>query len=357
MTQLPRRPIEPLSPPSGSFDAVLARARYRRQRRAGTFLTVTAVFFAGIAGGMSLDGGVSGMRETIVRMTTADDGVVASPDVSTSASVTPDVDATKKPSHRASPAETLVAVAPPPQPRLVTGVALDATGGPIPGLFVYPGRPGDHPFLPESEPAGRTAADGSFSLPCPGTAVLLAPWRVNTALGPRALRAEWAATFVGGGTDAVSAPDAPCSSLGKVVRTTVLPGSTLEGTVTMPVECADAQLPLWVWLHNDRSLTVRLSDMQSGGTFSVRGLPPGQHTVGANGNRTVATVGGGATFTQDVTFSCEPGSPPETPEPTPTDTTTPPVPTPTPTSGTPTGPPTGGPPTPPAPTGTPTTTP
>lgn len=355
MKPLPRRPIEPLSPPPGSFDAVLARARYRRHRRAGTVLTVSAVFLAGIVGGMSLDGGV---RDSFVRFATADEGTTATQQPPDSASVTPKVDATKQPRQKKSPEDSVRAV-PPPAPRMVTGVAVDAAGGPIAGLYVYTGRPGSDQFLARSEPADQTAADGSFSLACPGTPVLLAPWRVNVPGETHKVRAVWAATFVGGGTEAASAPDAPCSSDGKVVKTTLLPGSTLEGTVTMPAECADAARPLWLWLHNDRSLTVRLSKLRSGDTFSVGGLPPGQHTVGANGNRTLVTVGGGTTFTHDVTFSCEPGSPPETPTPTPTATTPVPTPSETPTSlptgSTPPGP--SGSSSPPTPTGTATTQP
>lgn len=346
MKELPRRPIEPLSPPPGSFDAVLARARYRRHRRVGTALSVAAVFFAGIAGGTSLNGGVSEVRNTIVGLATNDEVAAPPQQPTNSAVVTPEVVATPAPSVQDSPDENssgaVATATPPPKSWTVDGVAVDAAGQPIAGLYVYPGRPDAQRFLATREPAGRTSADGSFSLPCPGTPVLLSPWPVNVPVGQDAGRAAWAATFIGGGTEAASAAVAPCRSDRKAVKTTVLRGSTFEGTVTMPEACADARLPLWVWLHNDRSLTVRLPDLASGDAFSLAGLPPGQHTVGANGNRTSVTVGGGSTVTDDVRFSCEPGSPPETPAPPttmPTPLPTPSeTPTPTPTSSTSTDP-------------------
>lgn len=341
MKDLPRRPIEPLTPPAGSFDAVLGQARHRRQRRVGALLSVAAIFFAGIAGGMSLDAGVSGVRDTFVGLTTADNEVTGTQEPNTSAVVTPEVDATQTPVSTSgpdgiskdSPGASVVAIAPPATPT-VRGIAVDTTGGPIAGLYVYPGRRGPHRFLATDEPAARTAEDGSFSLPCTGTPVLLSPWPINAPMGTAEARAVWAATFVGGGTEAASAADAPCTADGTVFKTTVLPGSTLKGTVTMPEECVETQRPLWLWLwlYNDRSVTVRLPDLSSGGSFSVGGLPPGQHTLAADGNHTSVTVGGGETTTQDLRFGCEPGSPPvptpspstsPTPLPTPSDTSAP----------------------------------
>lgn len=347
MKELPRRPIEPLPPSAGSFDAVLGRARYRRHRRAGTVLSVVAVFFAGIAGGMSLDGGVSGVRATIVGLATVDGGTGSAPATQTpdtSAAVTPEVDATTTPttveptdSERTdAPADVVVAL-PQTAPVRVNGVAVDAAGSPIAGLYVYPGQSGSERFLAADEPVARTAKDGSFSVRCTGTPVLLAPWLVNAPSGGPEVPAGWAATFVGGGTEAASASAAPCTKDGNPVTTTVLRGSTVEGTVIIPEECSDARLPLWLWLYDDRSLTVRLPDLTAGSAYSVGGLPPGQHTLGANGNRSTVMVGGGATSTKDVRFGCGPGSPPETPDPSPTDSATP-LPTP---SGTPTSVPTG----------------
>jgi hypothetical protein len=320
VTDIPKPPVEPLPPPPGSFERVVARARYRRHRRAGAVLGVTAVFLSGIAGGMSLDDGVSGVRERIVALT-ADGEESPSTRATTSAVVTPEVTPSRTPNARKTRKRPVNAAMAPPQmtapaTRKVTGVAVDTAGNPVGGLYVYPGRPGAARFRAASAPAGRTGADGSFSLPCTGTPVLLSPWRLNVPAGRQAARADWAATFVGGGTDAASAPDARCGTGRKAVRTTVLPGSALGGTVTMPEACTDSRLPLWVWLHNDRSLTVRLADLGEGDTFVVGGLPPGQHTVGANGRRSTVTVGGGARTTLDVTFAC-PAAPPVSPSPSP----------------------------------------
>ena len=54
MNDLPRKQIEPLSPPTGELERVLARARYRRHRRAFALLTVAVVFVAGLGGGFAL---------------------------------------------------------------------------------------------------------------------------------------------------------------------------------------------------------------------------------------------------------------------------------------------------------------
>ncbi|HET9945778.1 MAG TPA: hypothetical protein VFR56_08995, partial [Actinomycetes bacterium] len=54
MNDLPRKRIEPLSPPTGELERVLARARYRRHRRAFALLTVSVVFVAGLGGGFAL---------------------------------------------------------------------------------------------------------------------------------------------------------------------------------------------------------------------------------------------------------------------------------------------------------------
>lgn len=356
LPQLPRRPVESLPPPAGSFDVVVGRARYRRHRRAATAMGVVVVFFAGIAGGASLGGGVSRVGDSIVAFAiqdlavqdddapSTDEDLSSDPQPYTSAIGTPDVDKTPQPGTATESVEAQrdadggsrdLAASIAPAASVMSGVAVDIAGDPVAGLYVYPGKRGADRFAATAEPAGRTAKDGSFSVPCTGTPVLLSPWRVNAAEASAQTNAVWGSTFVGGATDAAAAADAPCSTDGTVFRTTVLAGSTVEGTVTMPQECVDAELPLWIWLHNDRTLTVRLPSLTSGSTYSIGGLPPGQHTIGANGNRTTVTVGGGASFTKDVTFGCGPGSPPEspgpsetpspsqTPLPTPSDTATP----------------------------------
>lgn len=341
MNELPRRPIEPLPPPPGQLDAVLARARYRRHRRVTTVLAVSTVFLAGVAGGLSL-GGVAGVQDRIESLA-AD--VVASQTPTSSPSPRAQTVRKERARKTHSPAPEAPSPSPPPttppavvQPEppaalAVNGRAVDSAGEPVAGLFVYAGRQGVDGFVPTSRPAGRTAADGTFTLPCTRTPVLLSPWPVNAPAAELAGSAGWAATFVGGATDATGAAKAACSRTGRVVDTVVQQGSVVEGTATMPSECADAVHPLWLWLHNDRGLTVRVPDVVNGATYRIAGLPPGQHTVGAKGNRTLVTVGGGATATLDVTFACAAGTPVPTTEPTPTETPAPaPVPTDTATS-------------------------
>jgi hypothetical protein len=321
VNELPRRPIEPLPPPPGQFDAVLARTRYRRHRKVTTVLTVSTVFMAGIAGGISLSGDITQVRARIAQAA-ADVGIAPPAETSSSppASRTPKTKNSKRP--RVLTRTATVEVPPPvvaqPKPRgmlAVRGRAVDVAGAPVAGLFVYPGRQGVDGFVPTSNPAGRTAKDGTFSLPCHRTPVLLSPWPVNAPATDLAASAIWTATFVGGATDAASAPSATCSR-GRVVETIVQGGSAVEGAVTMPADCADSTHPLWLWLHNDRDLTVRIPDLVDGASFRIAGLPPGQHTLGANGSRTKVTVGGGETQTLSVPFACEPGTPLPSPEPT-----------------------------------------
>ena len=66
----PGRRIEPLPPPPGAFDAVLNRARARRYRRLTAVTGVTAVFLAGIMGGLAMGGGVSGVQESLISVAT-----------------------------------------------------------------------------------------------------------------------------------------------------------------------------------------------------------------------------------------------------------------------------------------------
>jgi hypothetical protein len=121
-----------------------------------------------------------------------------------------------------------------------------------------------------------------------------------------------------------------------VTRTIVQPGSTVSGTVDIPEACETEALPLWLWLHNDRASTVRVTDLRNGDSYRIGGLPPGQHTLGAHGNRTTVTVGGGETVTRDVTFACD-----QSPLPSPSPSSTPSPPGPPPPSATSSATPTG----------------
>lgn len=340
MKDFPRRPIEPLSPQPGSFDTVLARARYRRYRRATAMLTLSAVFFAGVAGGLAL-GGPSGVRQFVEAAVTDDQAPSEGPTTpsttstsTTAATTTPKVgrkDKGREKERASAPTNPAPIVSPAPRGvRAVHGLAINAVSEPIAGLYVYAGQAGKADadrFIP-SRALGKTSADGTFSLTCPGTPVLLSPWPLNAPVTATAT-ATWAPTFTGGTTDPFRARDATCSRKSSVVETIVIqPGSAVEGTVDFPAECSEAVMPLWIWLHKDRELSIRIRELRDGDSFRVAGLPAGEHALGGNGTRTTFSVsGGGSTTSQDATFSCDPGvpSPPPTPtvEPSPSDSPTP----------------------------------
>jgi hypothetical protein len=311
VNELPRRPIEPLSPPPGQFDTVLARARYRRHRKVTTVLTVSTVFLAGVAGGISLSGGISQVPTRVVEAAQRA-GIVPTEETS-SAEASPTVSARVKPSKRPRVTRTATVEVPPPvaaQPKprgalAVRGRAVNTDGEPVAGLYVYVGMPGVDGFVPTRSAVTRTAADGSFSLGCTRTPVLLSPWKLNAPAGGAAATARYAATFVGGATDAALARDATCKRTSHLARTVVKEGSAVAGSVEIPAACADVPRAFWLWLHNDRRLTVRVTGLLDGSSFRVAGLPPGEHTVGAGGIRTKVTVGGGTTLAHDVTFGCD----------------------------------------------------
>ena len=318
MSERAGRRVEPLAPPPGQFDLVLSRATQRRQRRAARLLGVTAVFLAGLGGGMSVDGGVTAVPSRLVEFAT-DGGTPtaqAGPvETSTAASDTPDVTASPEQQEQPAASPTAVASTAPPGVLAVHGRALSTDGTPLGGLYVYAGRPGTEGFVPTAEPAGVTAEDGTFALLCPGTPVLLSSWPLNVPAGDRAATARWASTFVGGATQPDSAVDAPCSRKERVTDTVLAPGSAVAGTVEVPAACDDGRT-LSVWLYEQRSLRVQVGDVRDGDGVRVAGLPPGRHTVAACGELVSVTVGGGLTVTQDVTFGCDSPSPTPTGSPT-----------------------------------------
>lgn len=361
---LPRRSVPPLDPPPGRFDEVISAADHRRMRRLTTVLVVSGVFFAGIAGGFALDRPATEVPTALVDLARGvgeDEPAVTAPSESprNSASVTRETEepapATKSPPPTSKPSgsqpgETNLALTQtvPPGPAAVNGAAFGVAGQPAAGLYIYPGVKGADGFVPVAAPVGRTAEDGSFSIPCTRTPVLLTPWRLNEPAGQQAATATWAATFVGGVTDAHSALAAPCATDGTVTRTIVAAGSTVSGTVELPEACGPEGRSLRLWLHNEAAVSVRVADLLDGDGYRIGGLPPGQHTLAATGNRGTVTVGGGETVTRDVTFGCDDGptpspspttSPSSSPssQPSPTDTASPPpsasVPAETPTTG------------------------
>ena len=185
MTHLPRRRVEPLPPPPGSFDAVLGRARARRYRRLTAVSGVAGVFLAGIVGGLAMGGGAA--VDNIVSLATR--GQVASVSPSPTAPQTKQasgVPTTRSP-HKTRPARSTPAAsspAPPPvvvdRPELVRGRAVTAGGDPVAGLYVYTGSLSGGGFVPAAEPSTLTGAQGRFAVPC--GPVLLTSWPLNTRL-------------------------------------------------------------------------------------------------------------------------------------------------------------------------------
>jgi hypothetical protein len=102
--------------------------------------------------------------------------------------------------------------------------------------------------------------------------------------------------------------------------------------VHIPDSCIDDEISMWVWLNGVRAVHVKVQDLRDGDHFRVSGLPPGRHVLGANGRLHPVTVGGGRTFTQDVSFFCD--DPHPTSKPSPTDSTSDPTSTPDPTEST-----------------------
>lgn len=324
--EVPRREIPPLPAPEGQLDAVLARARERRHHRAGTTLLVATVFLAGVAGGVALDQPVTDVPAQVIRAATerltegGQSQTAAPPADSASASVTP-----RKQTRKAEAAAPLDVPVPAPAPAsseptvrgapAVVGRAVDVTGAPAAGLYVYPGRRGVDGFVPTERPAGRTAADGSFTLPCTRTPVLLTPWLLNAPADQDARTAAHAATFAGGVTQPGSALAAPCTRRGKPSTTIVQSGSTVAGTVEVAEACGTEPASLRLRLFDDPALTVMVDGLADGDTYRVGGIPSGRHSFGAKGQRTPLVTVGAEVVLRDVTATC--GSDPQ-PQPSPT---------------------------------------
>ena len=335
MNDLPRKRIEPLSPPAGELERVLARARYRRHRRAFAVLTVAVVFVAGLGGGFALGRDVPrGVAQAVSDLTDSVSGETTTasplPPASSAATRTPKA----RRSHDAPVASNdVVRTEPKPGSLAYHGQAVGAAGQPAAGMYVYVGVPGVDGFLPDGRAVARTDKKGRFTVACPHAPVLLAPWPLLGDAKSKARNVSWAATFVGGATEPSVAEQVPCTRSNTVDVTRVGRGSAVEGDVHMPPSCRDDEISMWVWLSGARAVHVKVQDLRDGDHYRVSGLPPGQHVLGANGRLHPVTVGGGDTFVQDVTFSCD-GEPTSEPSPTETATTSAPTITPDPTEST-----------------------
>lgn len=346
MSDLPPRRLEvdPLPPPPGAFDQVLQRATERRHRRTLGALGVVTVFLAGVSGGASLDSGVRTVPAAILdyaaevtnRATTpapeprreSRTAASGTPDLAVGSAVprtgaagtkaaAPPAEPSAEPEEREEDATASTLAGPPTEPtrspRQLRLVAVDVEGQPVAGLFVYPAAGGET-WVPAAEPVGRTAADGTFTGACPQTAVLLAPWPLHEPAGAEAAAAPWAATFVGGATQAASAIEAPCT---RSEPTTVVlqPGSALTGTLEVPSGCEAG--PLTVRVHGVQETSVTLEGFRDGDPVRVGGLPSGRHTVVLGQRTTEVVLGGGADTPVDLTYGCDPVEPSPSPSSTP----------------------------------------
>lgn len=364
---LPRRDVEPLAPAPGSFDAVLALARSRRQQRLTAATGVVGVFLAGIWGGLALGGTVNQARQAVVSIATLNrsdqDTAQRTPSVVTTSqaaaqrqlrpagrrgsSTTPirgartthDAPASSEagagagaaqqisggtgrpPSSDALSSATLSRVPSPtstPAALRARALVVDTLGAPVRGMYVYTGHFTADGFVPSTRPAGTTGLRGRFSVPCTGGPVLLTSWLLNSPLGAIADGA-WAARFV--------SPRSCSAGSKKPSVVVVLPGTTVSGHVTVDPSCGDqagpARVTVELWIDGDRSAAVRLSDLADGDVFQVAGVPAGTHVIAddhvvptttttpstastaptSTGSRTALTVATDA-VTHDVTTSC-----------------------------------------------------
>ena len=310
------RRIEPLPPPPGAFDAVLNRARARRYRRLTAVTGVTAVFLAGIMGGLAMGGGVSGVQESLISVATGnglggDDAPTPTPSESKEQPApspsTPDA------SHTSPDPSTESGKSTPVRRPQVRGRVVDGRGNPVGGLFVYTGTVSAKVFVPTSAtPAAITGVRGAYSVPCTGGPVLITSWELNLPQGLYA-DGQWAATLV---------KNLKCAQAPPRKVTAVSAGATVMGKVSTDVACAGDEFPVWLWLDGHRTTAVRLSQLKSGDGFLVSGLPKGTHILTARGDRTRVTVGASGTVNQDIEVPC-PDAPPDEPSSSPSPTVTP----------------------------------
>lgn len=310
-----RRSVEPLAPPPGRFEAVYRESRHRRYQRAVATCGVAGVFLAGLFGGLAL-GGPRGVRDTIYAAVNFDQpspSPTASRDTRTSASGVPSGAVHRRKGSRT--ATTTVTAPPDVVVGPLHGRVVDPGGRPVPDLFVYAGTMSEGSFVP-NRTAARTDADGRYSAACDGGLLFVTPWPLNTRVGANP-RGTYAPRFVD--TDG-------CTS-GTV--TTVQPGAVLEGHVRTDVSCAGVELKMWLWLHGNRSISVRLDRLAEGGSYRVPGLPTGTLLIGDHGRTTQVDLVAGQTTRRDIELACPtivptPTPEPSTPQPTPSESTSPP---------------------------------
>lgn len=303
MTGLPRRRTDPLPPPPGSFEAVLARAGVRRRRRAlGVSSAVAAVLVVTVAGvGLAQSSPHDGLPGLPATTGATLPGPSHQPPADS-----PDDRRSAAPGRQSGPDGTPGG---PAAASWLRGRAVDGDGQGIAGLLVQPGRPGRAAYDSDGQVAAVTDDHGNYRIGCPHAPVLLATWRVNQPVTGGVTGGPWAATFVGGGETGLPACDGPRTS------TTVGPGATVTGRVVDTGPCLPGDsYNVWLWLDGDRGRTVRLAGLASGGSFAFSGLPAGSHTLGLRGQTATVVASAGEETTADVAYACPGGSPSPTPD-------------------------------------------
>jgi hypothetical protein len=332
MSNLPRRPIEPLAPPPDSFDRVLATARRRRRVRgliaASSTMVVVLVAAASFALGASLN--------VNHRLVPANDQQSSNSDRKSNNNQTsgPRPQTSTKLSGRSkkhSVADTTSHLA--PTISWLRGRAVDSSGNGIEGLYVLPGIRGQRTFSTDGRVPATTDAGGYYKIACPGAPVLLATWRINYVYAGDSAGGAWGATFVGSEDGAPVVPK--CN--GPRYKTTLAQGATVTGQVVDTGPCVpDDNYHLALWLGENKSTRIFLDGLYSGSTFTFSGLPAGTHTLGMRHQIRPVAVAQGADVDADVYFACDgttsvPSAtttqnvppPSESPTPTPTPSPTP----------------------------------
>jgi hypothetical protein len=322
MTNLPRRPIEPLEPPPDSFNRVLGEARRVRRRRGLVAASAMSVLAMVAAGSFAL-----GASLKVTHEIDPADHKTPAPQTSGSSRSHPAKSAGSHNGHSQS-ASTKKSVA---ASSWLSGRAVDATGTGIANLFVLAGLPG-RSFSSDGRVAGVTDASGYFRIHCPHAPVLLSTWQLNRDYYVADVGAQWAATFVGdAGGHSIPKCDGPSYT------TTLAQGATVTGRIVESGPCVPGdRYDLWLWLGGNRSNAIRLHGLDDAVGYRISGLPPGTHIIGVrhqirsvlvtagaavDGNAYYAcngtTTGSGATIEQSI----PPATPTPTPDPTPSGST------------------------------------
>ena len=334
MSDLPDRPVAPLSAPPGSFERVLRRAHARRVRTGLLASTAVLVATLGTVGaGLALTGD-SGRQSLVATQpsSTASPVGTATPVATPSAVPTPTAPVLPDPSPTAgagaataTPMPTAAAAtAAPPSPSAPAvaapseavsdyrGRAVDADGRPLAELHVTLWSPGN--ALPDEHDA-FTGADGRFTVPC-GERALLLDWMLGGAQ-PASTR-DLAATWVGGGATLASAPALPCD--GQEHVTVLRPGAVLEGAYrgtdgggTLPLPAArwtpgSSCLPLGTYDGRGPTQPTCVELSAVGGRYRVVGLPTGTYVVRTATGEVSVSLTAGRTTTRDLDdcASCPP---------------------------------------------------